>query len=574
MQVLRRILRVFSSLPSWGVRSVSLITTVFILSVLNTVLANDAEVASPRITGFPPGIESVVSNPTPRTKSDVGVIRQATPAVQLAEPNLAKPINPRSKIPAGFPALDTYAQGLQPKYRKFLTTQAHLTRYDVSIELFPLKRMLKGTAAVALRNNSEDVWSSIVFRLPANLPRLGSQMLVESVVVDGLPVQPVLSPTATVMTLPLDRPLRPGNWIQVELAWDLHYYQLASEEIYVRNGANLDMLNLPHFYPEVAVFAPGARGTNHEGWWTQEIPKHTDIRFHEAMLMTVAVVAPANFVLVGSGTPVQKEPVSDDRLLWQWVTGPVRGFALQASPNYQVSTKTVAGVQVHSYHFAVDEAAALRVLDQTAQALEFFSKAWLPYPYAHMNVVESPLRDTAMEYSNLIQIGVLRYRSEPLNTAFVVTHEVAHQWIYLLVHNDPVHHPGLDEGLAELSFVYMMDAIGHNFNGADYIAWWRRLNQNHESTFDGKTPWNIPSAHQDHAHYYASHYRRPAVALGEIWIEQGDEAFTQRLRSYLARNYLQITTPEHLIDEFRDSLPEEQLGALRDSIGTSTIPIN
>ena len=88
------------------------------------------------------------------------------------------------------------------------------------------------------------------------------------------------------------------------------------------------------------------------------------------------------------------------------MTGPVRGFVLQASPLYRIVGMDVDGVRIQSFHHAEDEMVALRALDQAAQALAFFSEAWTPYPYTHLTLVSSPLRETTMEYSNLIQIGI------------------------------------------------------------------------------------------------------------------------------------------------------------------------
>ena len=472
----------------------------------------------------------------------------------------------------GFPPLSVYAEGLRPEFQSVLPGLSHLTRYDMSVEIFPARRMLEGKAVVALRNNSDIDWSSIVFRLPANHSRLNTDMQLERVEVDGLPVQPVLSPSATVATLPLASPLKPGRWARVEFTWLLGYDNLSDENAYVRNGASRDMINLPHFYPELAVHAPGAPGTNAAGWWTQEIPLHTDMRFHETVLMTVDATAPAEYVLVGSGAPVHEEAVARGRTRQRWVTGPVRGFVLQASSLYRVSGTEVDGVRIQSYYHAEDEAVALRALDQAARALGFFSKNWIPYPYAHLTIVASPLAETAMEYSNLIQIGVMRYRSQPWNTAFLVTHEVAHQWIYLLVHNDPVNHPGLDEGLAELSYVYMMDMVDQNFNGPHYITYWRHLNENFGGRFPGDSPWWLSHPYHDFRHYHATHYRRPAVLLGEIWTYAGHEVFTDKLRYYMSQNQFRIAEPEHLIEVFQDVAPQEWLAELEESFGTSAAP--
>ncbi|MCY3660616.1 MAG: M1 family aminopeptidase [Caldilineaceae bacterium] len=568
--MLKRVISSSHRIPKWAVRSIVAVVTVLACGVLETAPWRESGVAAPAVAQVSPVSTRVASLPTPTPTLVVVATKRPTPVPVDDMP--AKDVAVVEQEPVGFPPLSTYSESLRPEFQSILPNLSHLTRYDMSVEIFPARRMLKGTAVIALRNNSAMVWPSIVFRLPANHPRLNTDMQLERVVVDGLSVQPVLSPSATVATIPLASPLQPGNWARVEFTWFLGYEHLSDEGAYVRNGANQDMINLPHFYPELAVHAPGAPGTDAMGWWIQEIPQHTDIRFHETVLMTVEAVAPSEYVLVGSGAPVHEETVAHGRKRQQWVTGPVRGFVLQASPLYRVSSKNVDGIRIQSFYHAEDESVALRVLDQAAQALGFFSKTWIPYPYAHLNIVASPLAETAMEYSNLIQMGVMRYRSQPWNTAFLVVHEVAHQWIYLLVHNDPVNHPGLDEGLADLSYVYMMETVDQNFNGVRHLGYWQRLNEDFGSRFPGDSPWWLAHPYHDFRHYHATHYRRPAVLLGEIWAYTGHEAFTDKLRHYMGQYQFRITTPEHLIGVFQGSVPQERLTELEEAIGISAAP--
>ena len=364
MPILRRILRACHTIPEWGVRSIA---------VLDTAPWRESGATTPEAAQGPSGLATIAPLPTPTQV--VVATKRPSPAPLSADGTPSQVADEASREPVGFPPLETYAQGLRPEFQSILADQSHLTRYDLSVELFPDRRMLEGRAAIALRNNSENPWSSIVFRLPTNRRSLGSKMHLGEAAINGLAVQPVLSSTSTVTTLPLASPLEPGQWVRVEISWHLDYIQLADEGAYVRNRANQDMINLPHFYPELAVYAPGAPGTNTEGWWTQKIPSYADMRFHDIALMTVAATTPSDLVVVGSGTPVHEETVDDGRMRRQWVTGPVRGFVLQASPLYQVSSRTVAGVRVQSFHHAADAAVALRALDQAAQALGFFSEA-------------------------------------------------------------------------------------------------------------------------------------------------------------------------------------------------------
>ncbi len=543
------------------------ITVVLAFWVLNAVSSPNSISVAPESS--PEFFEALASHTTitPPVDIEAQPFPTRTPIPQLPTPSpfrdTATPYI--ADVPPSFPSLHVYAGGIREGQITLLNELSHLPRYEIEVELFPALQTLEGIASVAIFNSSSDSWSSLVFRLPANLPRLWANMQINSVQVDGRRIKHLHSAESTLLIIPLENPLEPGVWIQVDLKWQLQYAIFNNLDHYVRLGKNQDMFNLPHFYPELAVFAPGKPGTNPEGWWIAENQGYADIRYHESTLMRVTATLPDSLVVVGSGHLTDSVPLEDGRTKYQWVTGPVRGFVLQASPSYLTSSLESDGVTLRTYYHAEDEEVALRTLAYAKTALGTFEEHWGPYPFPHLYIVSSPLNDSGLEYSNLIQYGVQRYRNYPYDTAFLMIHEVAHQWWYLQVHNDPVNFPSLDEGFAELAYILYLEENSTEIGRENMTSYWRSLLLNYESSFEGEIPWWRAVPYRNHQHYYLANYRRPAVLLADIWSAAGDTAFTEVLRNFITEHRFQIVGPEDWEIEFQKVASVEQLADLREA---------
>ncbi|WP_242069364.1 hypothetical protein [Paenibacillus dendritiformis] len=86
-------------------------------------------------------------------------------------------------------------------------------------------------------------------------------------------------------------------------------------------------------------------------------------------------------------------------------------------------------------------------IDEAFKAITFFSEKFGPYDYPEFRIVESHVEGVAVEFSRLIQMGLVSAQDDPENkTAFV--HEIAHQWFHSIIGNDSEHESFLDEGFA------------------------------------------------------------------------------------------------------------------------------
>lgn len=453
-------------------------------------------------------------------------------------------------VPADPPVPEIHRQGLRPDQAHLLDRFARAPRYDLTVEFLPSPQILAGRGTLEVMNTGPEPWHDLVLRLHANLPRLQARMHVYRIQVNGQEV-PIASPTDdTVLRVPLPAPLLPGTWARIDMAWDLQYAIWSSDpDTYMLLGHSQGIVSLPHFFPILAVYEPGS-GTVSGRWHDLAVPDYSDLTFSPIALIQVTAIFPREFVVVGSGTYLGGHQLDDRRVQHTWVTGPVRGFVLQASPDYLTESLQVDEVTLQIYFRAGEEAGSRKALDYAARALRVFEHRFGPYPYPTLILAASPLGIAGMEYSNLLQIGVRNFRDALYHMEFLVVHEVAHQWWYLLIHNDPVRYPWLDEGLTiQASSFYQEEVQGPAGRQLERSRWQAYVNR--MATSHGPDWWQ-ERPYPSYAHYYNDNYRRAALFLDEIRTVLGDDAFFAALRRYAEENRFGIVYPQDLLDLFRD----------------------
>ena len=104
------------------------------------------------------------------------------------------------------------------------------------------------------------------------------------------------------------------------------------------------------------------------------------------------------------------------------------------------------------------------------ESFELYSNLIGEYPYEELDMV-SVFMETAMEYPGLLMIGYPDASPEALKNLDEekrydhieahISHEVAHQWFYSVIGNDPYNEPWLDESFAEFfeSFVFPISGL-------------------------------------------------------------------------------------------------------------------
>jgi aminopeptidase N len=233
---------------------------------------------------------------------------------------------------------------------------------------------------------------------------------------------------------------------------------------------------------------------------------------------------------------------------------------------FQAISESAAGATVTSYYLPGHEAAARVVLAHATASLRFYSDVYGPYPYTELDLVEAPLNFRGMEYSGLVLIGEDLYQGNQRETlAFLVAHEVAHQWWYAAVGSNLYQHPWLDEGLTEYSaFEYYRGIFGPSAAEQLMTARWLIPFDSAAGSIDGIV--DRPAADFDPVSYELLVYAKAALFFNALREELGEAMYHQAIQTYYAENRYRIVTPqtflvtaERVSGQNLDSLAEEWL---------------
>lgn len=431
--------------------------------------------------------------------------------------------------------LAPYRSAMLPAYQNELNALAHLPRYNISLDVDAAGQRLSGEEQILYRNPDDDPLEKLVLRLYPNLPQNEGKMSVSKVLVDGQPVEPEMAAENTALHIPLPRSLRRGDAVTLSLAFEVEVPSRGRGRVLF--GVSGGVWAISTCYPILAVRG----GTD----WREEIaPSYADPAFSEMALYQATVRAPAGLTLVSSGSTVSvEEGDQGGTQLWRISGGPIREMGLMLG-DFHKSSVDVAGTVVTSYYQEDDLAAGLAALWHTAAALRAYSLLFGPYPYAELDVVESPLGGKGQEYPGLVQIGGDLYDEKRESMEHLVAHEVAHQWWYNLVGSDPWKHPWLDEALAEYStYDYYRLAHGNEAAGELIDKRWQAA-YDYAVTLSGDTAIDHPAESFQEVSYMPLVYGKGALFLDALRREVGDEAYLGILRVYFAEEKYGIATPQ------------------------------
>lgn len=452
-----------------------------------------------------------------------------------------------------------FRPALKPEFQSDLDQAANMPVYDIDATLDADALQLTGVANVRVPNTSTDPWTKLVFRLYPMLEHYGGEMVVQSTLVDGRPATFVYTNDNTALEVSLDRPLVPGRAVDIGLAWRLSIPSWTdSTSIYRLFGRSQQMISLPLFYPALAVYQEGpAIGSGR--WWLSEGTERGDAAFNVASLFAVTLTLPGGWVPVTSGTLVATTPISATATQHAFVTGPSREFVLHTSPLFQSVSGDTYGTHVTSYYLPGSESAGKTVLKFAQQSLAIYSDHFGEYPFTDMRVAPAPISFRGMEYPQAIFLGVELYTRYRENLEVLTVHEMAHQWWYNIVHNDPVAEPWIDEALAEFSMmIYMENMRGTDDAGALAVRRWQTpLNGLVAKGEDTAVNQPVPDF-RDGNQYETVVYGKGALFYDRLRAEIGDRRFDRFLQNYLEQHRWGIVDTDSLLADLRD-LPDPAL---------------
>jgi hypothetical protein len=277
-------------------------------------------------------------------------------------------------------------------------------------------------------------------------------------------------PDETVVEVPLDRPVEPGETVEVAMSFEVQL-----PVAFARTGTVGAFIMVGQWFPKIGVRV-GPRGQ--ETWHAE--PLHLDSEFFADFGdYHVELTVPDTHVVAATGvlTGVRDEPGQTRTLTYR--AQAVHDFAWMADP-FMTSIAATAdtgdgNVEVRVFFREPQRGFAERHLAAGVAAVEAFSRMLLPYPWARMTIVAPPPEAMAstggMEYPTLVTTSgdsVLSPQGVRI-PEFVTIHEVAHNWFQGILASNEVDEPWLDEGLTDfVSGVLMRQLYGRDTSLVDW----------------------------------------------------------------------------------------------------------
>jgi hypothetical protein len=482
-----------------------------------------------------------------------------------------------SPTPEEADPLALYRPALKPEFQGDLDLSRQMPRYAISATLDVDNLILTGTAQIAVPNPGPDPWPNLIFRLYPMLEHYGGNLVVMSALVDGKPATYDYTNDNTALRVDLERPLLPQKEASVQLSWRLNIPQWTNQSsVYALFGRSQNMISLPLFYPSLAVYQPGpAVGSGR--WWLADGSERGDSAFNVASLFAVTLTLPADYVPVTSGTLVTTTLLATPGMTQTlaqhvFVTGPSREFMLHTSPLFQSISSNVYGTRVTSYYLPGQEASGQAALKYTEQSLAIYSDRFGEYPFTDMRVAPAPTSFRGMEYPQLMLLGIELYTRFRENLELLAAHEMAHQWWYNIVHNDPVAEPWLDEALAEYSMKIYMEAMrGEDDAGRLQVMRWQTpldsLKAKGQDTAVDRPVEDFLNGTQ----YETIVYGKGALFYDQVRDAVGTRRFDRFLHNYLDAHRWGIVDTATWLEALRD-LPDPSLVPLFDQWIAAAVP--
>ncbi len=464
---------------------------------------------------------------------------------QVIEPTLTNPptAEPVPFKPESIPSDDRFSifrDGLISSQQPSLERLAGASYYSIEWTIRDDIVTTDGVEEVRYTNQESVQLEEIHFRLLPNV--LNGRMEVASVRVNDQPFEPVYELQNSLMRVPLYQPLQPGESADIKIEFSVTV-PTELESNYGVLAYYDNVLTLAHSYPMIAVY-------DDEGWNAEIPPEQGDPTYADSSFFVVKVAAPGDLVLVGAGREVSRTE-NGSRQIVTYAAGPARDFYLAASPDYEVTSRTVGEVTFNSYAPKAMLAGAEMALDVAIEAFNIFGEQYTPYPYTEFDIISTPTYALGIEYPGIIAItdriydmsGTLSGNPNRIMMESTVAHEAGHQWFYNLVGNDQLDEPWLDESLTQfVTWEYFADRYGDSgasgFEQSLRGRWTRVENQ--------AIPIGLPVAAYEGPAYSAIIYGRGAFFFEALRNEMGEKNFDAFLKDYVVSNSWGIGTGENM----------------------------
>ncbi|HEX2164271.1 MAG TPA: M1 family metallopeptidase, partial [Thermoanaerobaculia bacterium] len=384
----------------------------------------------------------------------------------------------------------------------------------------------------------------------------------------------------TVARYPLPRPVPPGGWIEMEIA-----FTAKLPEIFARTGAHGEYVLAGQWFPKIAVFEDaGEGGAEEPGWNAHQFHAHSEF-YADFGDFDVTLTLPERYRgKIGATGRRVAESVADGRVTERYKARGVHDFAWTAFPRFEVvrdrfdpaadvpeellarvaatlgtapAELALSPVEIELFVQPANLAQADRYLAATKAAIRGYGLRLGAYPYPTLTVVDPPLGgygSGGMEYPTFITAGTHPLLAVPgfrrmMFPEVVTVHEFGHQFFQGMIASNEFEESWIDEGInSYYENVVMEEAFGPwsvRFMGLE-MPLWESLRSGGLPPPDGyRDPVVRPAwAYYDGGAYGRNSYSRPALVLRHLEGVLGGETFHRAMRHFFQTHRFSHPTTE------------------------------
>ena len=224
-----------------------------------------------------------------------------------------------------------------------------------------------------------------------------------------------------------------------------------------RLGGDGQVFLIAHAYPILNIL-------DEKGWHIPGNYPFGDPFYVQCADYLVQLVVPEAYRVASTGEMVGSEAEDTGKQVITVRGENLRDFSWAAILGGKVMKKNSNDMVVSCYFRPGGERQAEKILDLALRSLDYYKSVFGPYPYQELDIVEAPMDGfNGMEFSGMIFLhqDLFTANKSQRKTAFLVAHEVAHQWWYGAVGTDQENEPWLDEGLANWSAHHCLEQMGY-----------------------------------------------------------------------------------------------------------------
>lgn len=303
------------------------------------------------------------------------------------------------------------------------------TTYNINLKMNS-SEMFEVEADIGIINDSKDTWNELIFYLIPNIfTEKGTGTLnIREIKIGGEKAKYALNEDN--LKIQLESGLVSKGEISVEFV-----YNFTLPENGLRFTKNNGNFHLAQFYPMLATYRN--HSWNKADYRLKGETYHTDFSdFH------VTYQLPEGYTLVSS-SPYESYPSSHQGTLQ---ANQVKDFFIAILQNPSVIEKEVNQTNIRVFGFNEEQEFLQEITELAADVITYFEKTIGPYPYDQLDIV---LDGMSMEYPGIVTAHSINdIALNPDSLKSTVVHELAHQWFYGIISNDPFHEAWLDEGFA------------------------------------------------------------------------------------------------------------------------------